>query len=230
MGSLTIIAFCILLFIIFPGYLILRIVAFSLPGREFHLARLSSFRTLIVSSFFGTFPFLLTLTYYFDDLPVSIQTSLHSFLSEGLTLHTFDIIPILAKSTFIFIIFTCILFPFSFGIIFGFFVWLLTQIGFVGFTPEEYMQSAWDYYFFRSKYMNDILIITTSDNGIIIGSIGKKGFVSAAHQSGDLYLTKLYDYNQQDNKIFENQSSVGLWLKRESISKIEIFQLDAVKY
>ncbi len=225
-------AFFILLMIIFPGYWCLRITCSSLPGGISRIKSMNNFQILIVSSLLGMFPFLSTLWISFVDIHQLFQVDVLRFLWEDPKPKFFDtiaienIIPKLAFLIAFFIVINCLILPLIWGNVFGLTVILLKRLKGLGFSPEEYIQSAWDYYFFKSRYLDDILIITAKDNETIIGSIGKEGFFSTANQYGDLYLTKLYNYNRQDKKITENESSSGIWISKESILRIEMLKLD----
>lgn len=79
--------------------------------------------------------------------------------------------------------------------------------------------TAWDYYF--SKQIGTHLIVTLIDGTTLYGYWGGDSYCSSSADGRDIYIEKLYRFNDQNGEWTENKESHGVIINQNQIEYIE---------
>ena len=110
------------------------------------------------------------------------------------------------------------------GIIVGLFKsreWLRKLANKCKFNVSSSIPTAWDYLFSIQSAV--YVLITLTDGTEYYGYYGENSYTSSSSDERDIYIEKLYDFDDENGWI-ENKQSVGLLLNCTQIQSIEFFQ------
>lgn len=99
--------------------------------------------------------------------------------------------------------------------------WLGNLARKIGLNVSHPIPTAWDYYF--SRQIATYVIVTLIDGTRLYGYWGDNSYCSSSKEGRDIYIEKLYQYDE-DGEWIENKESQGVVVNQGQIRFIEFVQ------